>query len=730
MSPKYRRAAFEALELRQLLTAGPLGDLNRDGAVTGADVPAMLGAMTNLSAYQSSNQFSPADLLATADINSDGLVDNSDLQALINAIHAAQSKPPFTPTIWKLTNDTGLSDHDGVTNDAAPTFLGTAEPGVTIQVLEGNAVLASGVADSTGNWSVSVGPLMDGVHSVVARAIGSNGVASENSAAFVITVDTVAPLVAAPQLTPSSDTGASNSDGVTTVTALHFIGTAEAGAVVELKDGNTIIGSGTADSSGSWSITATPLGEGLHIVAARATDVAGNQSAFAALVVTIDTTPPAVSMPDLADSSDDGGSNTDDITSITTPVFNGTAEAGASVELLEGSTVLGSTTADASGNWSITSSVLATGTHNLTARGTDLAGNQTVSAALAVTISGTSPTTNWFDTNIQNAVIRTVGSQEFQDGLIDRNDMINLLRQVETTGSIDAIELSDLTLIVQTTSLFGSLDYVDNLASKIVLGSTANAHYQGGTLGNLTVGSSAAQLELLVDKWFLGTDHPAAESSYQTVTGPLFQNGAAYTDIAQGNLGNCGLTCVLAEIAYRSPATITSMFIVNGDGTYTVRFYNSGKADYVTVDSQLPSGYASTANELWVGLAEKAWAQRYELIYGTNSYSAIAGTFMFDAFGQITGQSTIGFTTPSSDTLTAFVDAFNAGKMIGFASPQDRVPSDGVVPDHTYAVIDYDAATQSVTLFNPWGVGIGNGGLITLTWNQVQADFWYFDRTT
>ena len=72
----------------------------------------------------------------------------------------------------------------------------------------------------------------------------------------------------------------------------------------------------------------------------------------------------------------------------------------------------------------------------------------------------------------------------------------------------------------------------------------------------------------------------------------------------------------LAEIAYRSPATITSMFIVNGDGTYTVRFYNNGKADYVTVDSQLPSGYASIANELWVGLAEKAWAQFYEVIYG------------------------------------------------------------------------------------------------------------------
>jgi hypothetical protein len=336
---------------------------------------------------------------------------------------------------------------------------------------------------------------------------------------------------------------------------------------------------------------------------------------------------------------------------------------------------------------------------------------------------------NWFDANMHDAVLRTWGSQYFQDGLIDRTDMINLFRKVEGSGSIDATEFSDLQLIVNTTSLFGSLDYVDNLASKIVLGSVANAHYLGGALGNLAVGSSAAQLELLVDKWFLGTDHPAAGSDYQQVSGPLFSGGATYTDIAQGNLGDCGLVSSLAEIAYRRPDIIQNMFIVNGDGTYTVRFYKNGVADYLTVDSQLPSGYASISNELWVGLAEKAWAQFYEVLYNQNSYSAIAGTFIFDALGKITGQSTVAFTSPSANSLTTFVNAFNAGQMIGFASKASGT-ADGVVANHAYAVIGYDAATQSVTLFNPWGVGIGNGGLITLTWTQIQTSFIYFDRTT
>src|SRR5258706_8837884 len=55
-----------------------------------------------------------------------------------------------------------------------------------------------------------------------------------------------------------------------------------------------------------------------------------------------------------------------------------------------GTTVLGTAIADAAGNWSITSSALASGGHTLTAKQTDLAGNTSVaSAGLAVTIDAT-----------------------------------------------------------------------------------------------------------------------------------------------------------------------------------------------------------------------------------------------------------------------------------------------------------------------------------------------------
>src|SRR5882724_7587078 len=95
--------------------------------------------------------------------------------------------------------------------------------------------------------------------------------------------------------------------------------------------------------------------------------------------------------------TDSGTSQTDNITKVTTPVFTGSgAEVGATVTLFDtnGTTSLGTAVADASGNWSITSSTLTSGSHTLTAKETDIAGNTSVaSASLAVTIDTTAPAT-------------------------------------------------------------------------------------------------------------------------------------------------------------------------------------------------------------------------------------------------------------------------------------------------------------------------------------------------
>ena len=271
------------------------------------------------------------------------------------------------------------------------------------------------------------------------------------------------------------------------------------------------------------------------------------------------------------------------------------------------------------------------------AAGNDLffsGGPHTVSVdAKGVKLDGAAPT--WFDRNIHDAALRQLLKTDFADQTLDRKEMLGVFQQVEKAGVVSSVVLGDLKAVVNNASLFGSNNYVDVLASDVVLGNAANQFYAGASLGNLQAGDSAAKLDKLVGKWFLGADHPAATINgmtfqYTAAAGSLFgASGPQYSDVHQGYVGDCYFVATLGEIALRNPGAIRNMFIVNGDGTYTVRFFNNGKADFVTVDSQLPSYYGSfvfanmgqniksTSNVLWVALAEKAY---WPCIRSTNTF--------------------------------------------------------------------------------------------------------------
>ena len=78
---------------------------------------------------------------------------------------------------------------------------------------------------------------------------------------------------------------------------------AESGAMVTLydTDGTTVLGTGTADGGGNWSINSSALTVGTHTLTARQTDRAGNTSALSpALVVTIEPEVLPLSAADLA----------------------------------------------------------------------------------------------------------------------------------------------------------------------------------------------------------------------------------------------------------------------------------------------------------------------------------------------------------------------------------------------------------------------------------------------
>jgi hypothetical protein len=328
----------------------------------------------------------------------------------------------------------------------------------------------------------------------------------------------------------------------------------------------------------------------------------------------------------------------------------------------------------------------------------------------------------------------------FRDGSINRTDMISILNRVQTEsdGVVTAANLSDLRIIVGRATYLKMPGHVSTLAGDIVNGSVANAHYQGVTLGNLVAGDSNAKLQTLTNKWFYGTDVPEAETyTYSATSGTIWgATGPLYTDQKQGALGDCYLISALGSLAYSSKAAIKNMFIVNGDGTWTVRFYYNGKADYVTVNNLLPvsgstlvyDGYGSsvsdTSNRLWLPLAEKAYAQwnetgRTARGTATNSYAAIDGGWTGDVYRQTMNKvSVYSMSMLASAAQTTLQYSLKSHRAITVGTPSALDPATGLVGGHAYTVLSYNTSTRLYTLYNPWGHSQPNA----LTWAQLRAN--------
>ena len=285
---------------------------------------------------------------------------------------------PIAPTVTSFSPDSNVVG-DGITNVNHVTLTGAAAAGSTVQVFDGATLIGTATANTSGAWSFATGTLADGSHAFTSKAMDTAGNVSATSAALNVTVDTVAPV--APTVTSFSPDSNVVGDGITNVNHVTLTGAAAAGSTVQVFDGVTLIGTATASAGGAWSFATATLVDGNHAFIGKVVDVAGNSSISTALNVNVDTIAPTapVIVSDILSSS----------TSVT---VNGTAEAGSIVKLFEGSTLLGTGVADASGNWNINSGSLAAGSHDFTATATDSAGN-------------VSKSSNVFDQVISSAVV-------------------------------------------------------------------------------------------------------------------------------------------------------------------------------------------------------------------------------------------------------------------------------------------------------------------------------------
>ncbi|SDT12986.1 Ig-like domain-containing protein [Microlunatus soli] len=299
-----------------------------------------------------------------------------------DANNTSEASDPVTFTV-----DTQLPDAPEITapadgstiGDATPTITGSGEPGANVEVLVDGTSLGTTTVNDDGTWSIDVtDALGEGGHVITATQTDPAGNRSDPTTSSFV-VDTVAP--ATPTITAPAD------GSVTADDTPDISGTAEPGSTVTVSsDDGTELGTATADDNGIWTLTPDALADGDYTITAVATDSAGNDSPTSApSTFTVDTTAPDA--PVITAPAD--GSTSND----STPTISGTGEAGTTVEVTVDGDVIGTTTVDEDGNWSLpVPAPLADGDHTATATQTDPAGNTSgESEPVAFTIDTTAP---------------------------------------------------------------------------------------------------------------------------------------------------------------------------------------------------------------------------------------------------------------------------------------------------------------------------------------------------
>ena len=165
-----------------------------------------------------------------------------------------------------------------------------------------------------------------------------------------------------------------------------------------IYDGGVAIGTAVVASNGTWTFTpSVDLSESTHQITVRATDAAGNTGpASPVFTLTVDLTPPDA--PTAIVLTDDTGVIRGTITSgaltdASLPLLAGTGEPGGTITIYDNGVVVGTTTVQPNGTWSVTpNGPLPDGTHSITVTETDAAGNlSTASEPVIFTVDTTPP---------------------------------------------------------------------------------------------------------------------------------------------------------------------------------------------------------------------------------------------------------------------------------------------------------------------------------------------------
>ncbi|WP_177222696.1 Ig-like domain-containing protein [Chitinophaga sp. YR627] len=533
---------------------------------------------------------------------------------------------PPAPNIVSITNDTGLSPTDTITNDATLKLNGTGQASATINVYRadlGSTSLGTTTVASDGTWTFDYTgtSLTDGTYSFTATAkTGSN--TSAASPVFKVTVDLTAPAKPGrPALGAASGSGSATNDVTPDLT-----GSAEPGSQIKVFDGATQIGTATTNASGQWTMTAPTMTESLHNITVTATDVAGNTSvASDPFPLTVDiTTPPTPPAPTLV-----GGIG--NVTNDNTPDIKGTAEKNSTVTIYSGTTIVGTTTADNSGNYTFTFPTLTDGSYTIRVTATDAAGNTSAkSGTLVFTVDTQAPAVPTLTT----AVNPTSNNTPTVTGKTDPNTSVTIYKDGTAVTTVTSNASGDYTYTFSPALADGT--YALTATAKDAIGNVSNA----STPLNLIVDATAPAAPVITtSKLITNINTPVITGTAEANSTVTIYRGATAVGTVTATAGG----------------TFTYTFATLADGTYAVsatakdavgNVSPSSNILNITVDTQAPPAPVVTsrttpANDNTPTVIGTAEANSIVTIYsdgaiaGTTTANA-SGAFMFTFTGALT----------------------------------------------------------------------------------------------
>ncbi|WP_445407259.1 Ig-like repeat protein Blp2 [Acinetobacter seifertii] len=274
---------------------------------------------------------------------------------------------------------------------------GKTEANAKVQIKDADGkVIGSGIADAQGDFQITLSPAL--------KDSQKGTVVAEDAAGNVSKPVEIKP--GFDSIAPDKPTAQINADG-TSVT-----GTAEANAKIEIKDvTGKVIGTGTADADGKFTIAISPALTDNNHAAVSAIDAAGNRSDSLDIIGTKDTIPPIKPILNtVEDNVGDvkgaiaAGSETDDAR----PKLTGSGEANATLTIYDNGIAIGMVTVTTGRSWTFTfDKDLTLGKHVITLTQTDAAG-LTSEASSPFTFYVVAPKT----ASLADASVDTLGTHE------------------------------------------------------------------------------------------------------------------------------------------------------------------------------------------------------------------------------------------------------------------------------------------------------------------------------